>query len=498
MICDILTGSPGCGKTTALLQQVIDRPGAHFLAAPRISLLDEHAARLHDLASTAGVAVVIEVVHSGQSKQGGVGRRLEKALRHHATTPHVVVLATHESLLALDPVLLGGWQVGLDELPDAAIASGRFSASTTWSALDRLYRLEGEQGDRWWRVVPRDGVDPLSLGEIARGARDQVAFHRLVRRGRPVFVDLAEWEQARLQSRSVGWWSLWTMRELRDCGSVTLTAATFSTSLVGRVNRRLHGGEINFRERHIDVDYPRAHPQIRIHFYVRHAGSTAWWESDDGSRCVVQISRHLEHIDFRGYWSCNATVRPYFRHRLGGEWCEPRQAGTNLLRNQTSCAYIYSNKAQESDRPILELFDFDREIIMQSRENEDIFQFAMRGAIRTPCYSGLYNVYLYSESQALALRERLLAGGITDQVEVIAVGEAGILDVTRPAGRSARTTTVLDLKSMSERRERKRKSERDRGRRRRAADTARMQALGQVRKRGRPRKSSNIEVHLDA
>src|SRR3712207_8165155 len=46
-----------------------------------------------------------------------------------------------------------------------------------------------------------------------------------------------------------------------------------------------------------------------IHFYTRHPGGTTWWQSEEGSRCLVAISRHLERIRFMGYWSGNDVVR---------------------------------------------------------------------------------------------------------------------------------------------------------------------------------------------
>lgn len=172
MNCPILSGPFGCGKMTALLQRLIAQPGRHFLAAPRIDLLDEHAARLRHLAKSAGVVVTTHVVHSGQSQRGGVLRRLQQTIRDCPTTRHAVVLATHEAFLALDPILLAGWHIGLDELPDTSVASGSFSASTTWSALAHQYRLEKSDDERWWRVVPRDDVEPLSLSEVTRGASE--------------------------------------------------------------------------------------------------------------------------------------------------------------------------------------------------------------------------------------------------------------------------------------------------------------------------------------
>jgi hypothetical protein len=106
----------------------------------------------------------------------------------------------------------------------------------------------------------------------------------------------------------------------------------------------------------------------------------------------------------------------------------PKLAGTNTLIDQTSCALVYSNKAQDADAAILDVFDLTRAEIEQARELEDLFQFVMRGAIRRPDFGGEYNVYLYDRTQALALEQYLRKHRITDDVTLVGIHEAGILD----------------------------------------------------------------------
>ncbi|MDN3625866.1 hypothetical protein [Methylobacterium isbiliense] len=398
------------------------------------------------------------------------------------------MLATHEALVSLDPDLLADWHISIDELIDTSVACGSFSASTSWSALARQYRLEPSGDTRWWRVMTREDVEPLSLGEINRGASDQIAFHRLIRRGRPVYVDQPEWEQARLAGQRVSWWSLWTVAELFGCASITLASSSFSSSLMGMAHQHLHGEAIRFREERVGMDQLRARPLVRLHYYTRHRGSTTWWQTHEGSRCLVQISRHLEQIAFAGYWSCNSTTQLAFLHRLRGRWCEPKLSGTNRLRDNAACAYIYSSKAQASDAPILELLGLDRAAVTRAREHEDVFQFVMRGALRDPSYDGEYDVYLYSEDQALALQRSLMASGITDRVETIAVEEAGILSVVRPEARSPSTKASRDERTVQERRADEREAERLRGKGRRASAKALRVAAGTARGPGRPKK----------
>jgi Lon protease-like protein len=145
----------------------------------------------------------------------------------------------------------------------------------------------------------------------------------------------------------------------------------------------------------------------------------------------VAISRHLEAAKFTGFWASNADIVPYFTCRIGGDETSPKLAGTNSLRHHTSCALIYSAKATPDDEAIIKALGLSREDIQTAREDEDVYQFICRGAIRDPDYSGDYAVYLYDRGQAERLRDRLIATGYT-VVSTEPVIEAGILDVVRP------------------------------------------------------------------
>lgn len=491
--CRVLSGPPGCGKTTLLRTISLDVVGRHLLAAPRTQLLDEHAEELRASARARDLGISINPIHSRQSEFGTVERRIRDALASYGPADHAIVLVTHEMLLGLDPVLLRGWHVGIDEVPENAVVSGRFSATTTWSSLERHYVMLPSDHPGWWQAVPREDVKALGRRQIMAADPRLASFHGLAQCStRQVYVDLANWEEARYPTRPVRWWSAWTPMELAGCASVTITGASFASSLLYHASRHLHGDALRFEFVSIGAGQPRAQPHIRIHFFTRHPGSTDWWLTDDGSRCLVQISRHLERVGFSGFWSANKAARPYFRHRIGGQWCEPKQAGTNALRHHTSCCLIYSGKAQQDDEPILEVLGLDREAIKHTREYEDILQFVLRGAIRNADFGGAYEVYVYDEFQAMALRDKLLATSITDRVELIAVEEAGIMDVTRLSASPQPATITPCARSLRERNEEKKVAERERGRRRRATEKAKRQAEGIHRRVGRPRKAESM------
>jgi hypothetical protein len=411
-------------------------------------------------------------------------------IRPTSRDAHIAVLATHEALFGIDPARLDGVHVAIDEVPDCAVLSGQFIGLTASYALERLYDLSPIGGSSSWSSVSvRPGAELVAPAARAAESKDLAAFLKAASHpARATLVDISEWEDARIVCRHVRWWSVWTPMTLRQAASVSIAGAGFQRSLLFHACRAIHGGDLIFEPQKCATTIDRAQPEVTIAYFAGHRGSTEWWASDAGSRCLVQVSRYLEGVGFQGYWSCNEAIRPYFLHRIGGEACSPRMSGTNSLRQHHECCMIYSNKARAEDAAVLDALGLDREAITQAREHEDLVQFTMRGAIRDPSFGGRYLIYVYSEDQAEALRAELVETGITDRVELKAIVEAGILDVRRPtAARCAATepTSVTPTRAAILR-EQQLERDRLRARKRRATMRAQRKAEGTYRPPGRP------------
>jgi hypothetical protein len=235
---------------------------------------------------------------------------------------------------------------------------------------------------------------------------------------------------------------------------------------------------------------------VVIYFYTdQHQGSTTWWETDEGVDCLVAISRYLEKIGFDGYWSGNDSVRAYFRKRFPGQECRPKVAGTNSLRHHTQCAFFYSNKCQSADSAAIEVLALHADIVRRAREDEDILQFVGRGALRERSFSGTYEVHLYSKDQAERLGEYLKSQGITDDVHLIGVDAADIMDVTRPEPKAAtRARSKADPVRVAAKAERLRVAALQRSQRKRDRDKATRIANGTARGPGRPPKMGSTKT----
>ena len=490
LTCNVLTGRAGCGKTRHMLGGIVIQPGRYILAAPRKELLEEHAETLREMSRETSTALIVECIHSDQSAREAVGRRITDALQGTAPDVHTAISITHQALFELDPHLLAGWHIRIDELPEGGIVSGSVKLSASWHTLAAHYDLKASNLVGWSVASLRNDVDELQLSDITGDVAEKlVSLHRvLTTPTRTVYINIKEWKDASIKRRVVKWYSIWSPADLSGCASLSITAANYQGSLVDHAIRK--ADTLNVKTCPVDSHIERTqNPQIRIHYYTKHAGSTTWWETDDGSYCLVQICSHLEATGFQGFWTSNEAVRPYFRHRLGENWCLPKQAGSNSLRHHADCAMIYSAKAQIADEPVLEVLGLDRSEIQASREDEDLYQFVMRGAIRMHDFVGQYNVHVYDQSQAERLQRRLIEQDFTD-VELIPVVDAGVMEVVRPEPAAKGISFQDDAAYIAERREQKLQKDRERSQRKRDVVRAAKKAAGTLKPLGRPKKSS--------
>lgn len=500
MILKIYSGAPGSGKTLSVLNDVAETPGRYVIAVPRKELAEEFASYLRERLETKSSSVTVETIHSGQTdRREGVGRRIEEALREQGECDHCVLLITHEGFLGVDPMLFEGWHLRIDEVPDGAVVSDAVNAKTSYAILEKHFAIEPlGQGLTWSRVVPLPGVEPATRSAYSGDAAEKLAqlFKLASNPHRLVLIDLADWQDARIRQQ-VRYWSIWTPIDAPACASMAITGASFFNSMVFHACRKFHGDKVVFETITPTIDQ-RANPSITIRYFTRHRGTTEWWNSDEGNLCLVRISQYLERTGFSGFWSCNASERKVFLHRFpDATTCSPKQAGTNSLRHHTSCMFAYSNKAQVADSAILEVLDLSHDYIEVVREEEDIIQFVMRGAIRDPDFDGSYEVYLYNKDQAEALASYLVRKGITveDRVEISPVTEAGIMEVARPEAKSryVTMTPAEAVLSVCECKKRRQARDRERSQRRRDAKVAERKADGSYRGRGRPKKVEVIE-----
>lgn len=423
MTVEVLTGPPGCGKSTVMRLEAVKQPGRYLFAYMTERLLTEQAA---EFGREVPLSAMVLEAHSKSPGRRHVQKKLDDAAAQVAAsrTQHAIVLITHHALMAADLGAFAGWHFRIDEAPDA-IQSGTEKSKIIRSFLKEHFQLESV-GDEGWHGV---NLKPSSQPTVWKGedglSKGQAELLNQAQRVDRVFVKAPDF------SGAFEWVSVWSPHVLEPiAASVTIAGASYATSVGALVAK----DQVTFVERPIVM--PRTGwPTIQIHYFTQgHEGSTALWRMSEGRAFIVKLCDYLvANAPGLGFWSANEPVANLLEHRVSGELLSPKAAGQNAYRERTSCAFIYSARPTPDDAPLKELFGITDDEIRVARQDEDIIQFVMRGAIRNPDYAGDYDIYLYSRAQAERLRDQLSVSAV-GTVELRPVDDAGFMDAVRTAG----------------------------------------------------------------
>lgn len=403
----VLTGPPGMGKSHHMRGEIISEPGLSVLALPTIVLLREQEKKLREAAPE----LPIFTAHSSRDSRAQVQLQVNGHLQTISKnqTEHAVLLVTHDFLVSGDLAGLAGWRFYVDE-PPAAVRAGRLSISK--SSL-RLWRAEFnlQSVEHWGRLERADG-SALKLG-VERGdtmLKDLAELRRAANGRNLVLISTNNWVVGEQH-----WMTMWTPLDLPSPARVTMAGAGYLRSLGAKVAQKLHGDLLEIEERLIER--PRSgHPQVTIRYFVDWECSSPHWETWDGLADLRAVADHIRTtFPNLGYWSGNDVGKLVMSHRISPEKPWPaRLAGLDGMMDFTACAYIYSSKAAAHLMPLLDLLGLSKEDVRISAEDEDIFQFVFRGAIRKPDYAGDYDIYLFSRQQAERLHSLLDGAGLTN------------------------------------------------------------------------------------
>lgn len=481
----VLQGPPSCGKTHQLLTEITSNAGLYILASPRVELIEERERDLRAMLASSGQHAAVEVIHGENGRRAPVVTQIHEAVEEHRGDRHAVLLVTHEGLMSADVSNATGYHVMIDEMP-LAVYMDEISVEAASVYFEQGYDLE-RLGPKLSRLHVREGASDLRSLLRDDMLRKAVLLHKKARSRQGVYVDVEEWQDARLRGRMLTWWSAWTPLELASCASVTFAAAGYDHSILAHVTEALYPGCVQIERVHL-AGRPRQPRRIVIHYFAEsHRGSSSFWEGE-GRHCLTKVCRYLESVKI-GYWSGNKVVADYFHGRVPGEQVRPKAEGTNSLMHHTSCAFIYSAKTLPSEATLIKVFGLNREKIERAREIEDVIQFTTRGNTRDPDATGDYNVFLYDLYQAERLGHYFEEHGF-GTVELVPVAEAGLLDFRRPQrGRPAKR--LQTARTYEEHEAEKREKDAERQRQKREREREKMVIAGTYRPRGRPRRTAS-------
>lgn len=404
--------------------------GRYLFAYPTIPLLREQAREFR----AKGKLLTIEA-HSKSKGKGAVQRRLTDAANHvdESGWRDVVVLTTHESFMGCDLSAFAGWHFRIDEAPNAA-QGAKLSIPVSRDMFKAKFGLtpfgKGEwhdvslinEADRWTDVADDDLAKPVA------------EFMKQAARPTGAFVDVGNWDV-----RTLNWCALWSPHFLEGIpASLTIAGASYAHS-IGAFIAKDH---VRFKTRNIPMARSKT-PTIRIHYFTQgHKGSSKLWGTSEGRKMIVKVCDYLAaNVPDLGFWSGNNVVKDLMEHRLAGEMIDPKAQGRNEFSDLTSCAFIFSSKPTPNDESLKTLTGITDAQIERAREEEDVLQFVMRGAIRKRDFGGDYDIYLYTKKQADDLATKLDASGV-GLVTVLPVTGAGILTATAKPTKVGKTRSA--------------------------------------------------------
>lgn len=416
---EVLGGSPGSGKSYSNTQEAASQPGIYAFVFPSIALLEEQTSALRK------EGLIVAKVHS-KAASGNVQSQLDRAVNRFRERGigHGVYALTHSGLTASDFSALPNVHWRIDE----AIELHRGGKITVTAAdLDFWQtRFVLEDASNGWSRV-RSVAEGASFFDRAKGLLGQYsAFDTAVQKG-IAFLGAERWEVGKLD-----WFSLWSPLSLPEPASLRVSGAGFQRSVSAHLLSTLYPEEIAITRR--DLPSRRTHqPAVRLRCFADWEATSEHWETREGRAHLKAVAAHIRAVrPDLGYWSGNEEAVKCLDHYIhDGDAVPPKLAGINRLQATRSCAVFYSAKATREDDVLIRVMGMSREQIRAAREDEDIFQFAYRGAIRQPGYGGAYDIFLFSQQQAERLQSSLLSSGLVDVAVVREMLGSG--DLAKPA-----------------------------------------------------------------
>lgn len=428
----VLTGPPGCRKTTRMREEAIQTPGLYLFSMPTIALIEEQAEAFR----AARPFLPVFTIHGDARPKRKIDRQIADALAtiHDAGQDHAVVMITHVSMMAEDLSGFQGWHARVDEAPNS-VQSGKVAVKGTEPLFQSLFNLQ-DFGHRSWRVLKPSGSRPSYFETKNNPALAPIEeMIRLAHRPSGVLVDVKSFTSLK---GKMSWWSIWTPADLEGFASIQIAGASYETSLGAKVLKHWFSDRVRIVPVPLQMQRTGS-PLIKIYYFTEgHRPSTRLWDDRQGRKRLKAVADWLEanapQIEF---WSGNPEVLKLLDWRVAGEPIKPRVAGLNWMRDMKACALIYSSGRTDDDAPLQAVFGFTDDDIRNAREDEDVLQFVMRGTIRKPDYDGPYDIYLYAKEQAMRLAEKLAAADV-GTVEIVPVTEAGIMDASELPGNDDR------------------------------------------------------------
>jgi hypothetical protein len=399
---DNIVGPPGSGKSYAAREEAARTPGLYVFAYPQIDLLEEQAAEFEKL------GIWVAKVH-WKAAAGAVQDQIDRKLAEFRIqgVTHGVFLMTHKALIECDLSGFEGAHWRVDEALEAYQAGKLPIMESDLDFWKIRFSLENPSKG-WSRVV--SNVAPSNFRDRSQGVMGNYSAFEAAVQQDIAFLQAEAWQPGKLD-----WISVWSPLRLPHPASIQISGANFGRSVSAYLIRTLFDDAIEIVEHAMPARRSRQ-PIVRVRYFADWEATSQHWATRAGRGDLKAMAGHIRLVcPDLGYWSGNDEAICCLDHYVADqEAVAAKLAGLNRLDHSRSCAFIYSAKATSEDDVLINVMGMTAGQIRAAREDEDIFQFVYRGAIRRPDYDGRYDAFVFSLQQAERLAQALRDSGLDD------------------------------------------------------------------------------------
>ncbi|MFP1131570.1 hypothetical protein [Asticcacaulis sp. W401b] len=411
---DVMEAECGAGKTYVTVGDMAASWDNYVFAAPKIS--DLRAIR-EQIGAVYGVRPQIIAIHSeaGDDRVPSQLTQWRRQLDRRTDKKPVVVLTTHAALMMHNWRDWSDFRLVIDEVPEVFMTQ-TINIKNNPDVLARHVRVSKMTDGRCHRVAMRKaGREALASHDFddSQSINKEVLGY-LSSRNLKTWVAAEDW--AKRDKQAITFFSMITPEKLIGFKSVRMLGDEVTKSITLRAWAAKWGVKVkklNPPARHRKV---ATGDRVTIRYFAESGDASLSLFGDKQPDLLHKMSDFIEaeHPGEDVLWTANERFRADAEIK-GGTYLTPRTHGRNDLQRHTVLAWLAAMKPSTATGAAVQgVCGMTYDDVVEWREYNCMYQFAMRGNLRDPDSALPVSIYVYSRKQADYLHRRL--GGKVEHV----------------------------------------------------------------------------------
>jgi hypothetical protein len=415
---DYIDADCGAGKSYSTLQKMANEGKMYVYACDKIANIDQRKAEfLQMIAHDAASWNVIDVYYNKMGKEGteidiSTTVQLNSQLIYlndRGTTKKTVVFITHATLQLYHWRGWYNYNLIIDEVPNVTYSYVRSFAETD-DVLKRYIRTKSDEGDCYALELTDYGdetagqsVDDVLIQEF------EYLLHQLQHDNTKVWVQKKGWDDP--TSDKLRFFSVFTPVSLVNFESILLLGDRCSEMVIYEVWKssfKVTWNKVNWSSSRT----PRKVPlKDRATVYYFQDKRPSIQQASSATTPANKIAKYVAEKEKVVLWTVNAVVKS--KSKLvdvldKDDAITPKSHGINTLQHHTACLWMACmNPNNVEVKQYMDYVGMTQQQLVQDRELNAVYQFAMRTNLRDWDSTKHVNIYVWSLDQAEYLKDRL-------------------------------------------------------------------------------------------